>query len=167
LHLADWVSDCLSRHSGDCHVVALVGFLVMVHNQNLGGQVLSKVVTKVDKFQSRSGQIVELRHMRYLILENNVLRKEEVSEISPPLADSRKPDSACEIRECCICLGLYHEDNTRTCPVCGQDFCCLPPCKGTFKTGESLETTVCAVCAVEVKKGPVRRLWRRLWQLGD
>ena len=37
-----------------------------------------------------------------------MLRKEKLFEVIPPLSDNRIPDSVADIRECCICLGLFH-----------------------------------------------------------
>lgn len=140
---------------------------MLTNSQNPLNQPPKKVVTKVEKFQTEFGQLVELRFIELTVLENNVLRKEELFEVDPPLSDNRVPSSIQDIRQCCICLGLYHKDNIRTCPVCGRYFCISPDCRDMIKTENGDEILACAACADEANSGLVRKLWRKLWTLGD
>jgi hypothetical protein len=96
---------------------------VFPNSQNTFNQQPGKIVTKVEKFQTQSGQVVEIRQIELSILDNNLMRKENCFEVDPPLADNRIPESVADIRECGNCLRLFHKDNVLVCPVCGRCFC--------------------------------------------
>ena len=140
---------------------------MLTNHQNSPVPAPRKVFTRVEKWQSESGQSVELRFIESAVFENNTVRKEELFEVCPPLSDNRVPTSIQEIRECCICLRLYHQDNVRRCPCCGRSFCYSPDCKGLVKTDNEGETLVCVACAKEMNSGLVMKLWRKLWTMGD
>ncbi len=133
-------------------------------SQNPFGQKPGKIETRVERFQTLSGQVVEIRWTQQYVLENNVLRKVMVFEIDPPLADARTPKSVEDIRECCVCCGTYHKDNVLRCPICGMDFCSR--CKGSIKR-DGTEIEACATCAKWENAGFIGKMWMRLWALGS
>lgn len=135
------------------------------NNQDPPSQQPGKIVTGVDKYQSQSGQVVELRRIELTVLENNLLRKENCSEVEPPLADSRIPESVADIRECRVCLKLFHKDNVSTCPVCGGDYDL--DCREEIKAEDGIPISTCALCAKEANTGLARRMCKRFWQIGD
>ena len=67
-----------------------------------------KTVYKREIFQTLSGQLVEIVWYKKDLLDNNVLKKEELYFIDPPLADSIVPESIRDIRECRICHNLFY-----------------------------------------------------------
>jgi len=138
------------------------GTSMPVNPQNPLGQPPGKIVTRVEKFQTLSGQLVLIRWMEVSVMDSGVLRKEETFEVLPPLADGRIPDRIADIRECCIRLGLYHHENVSSCPVCGRHFCRI--CAGLIKVKES-ETLACKVCADEASAGFLRRVFKYFWNL--
>ena len=119
---------------------------------------------RVEKFRTRSGQSVEIRWLKGLVSENGVPIEESCFEVFPPLTDNRIPDSVADIRECCICLGLFHKENIQRCPVCGRDF--DSACRGTIATDEG-EIIVCAACDEEHNRSLLGKLIRKLWTLGE
>jgi len=137
---------------------------VVGDSQNLSDQKPGKVETEVERFHTLSGQVVEIIWSQRCVLENNVLRKERVFEVNPPLADGRTPKSAEDIRECCICFTIYHKDSVLRCSICGRYFCSL--CKGSIKRDDA-EIEVCATCAKWENAGFMGRMWMRLWALGS
>jgi len=138
-----------------------------LNNNNPGNQQPEITSTTVEKFHTQSGQLVELRLVESKVLKNSRLRKEQYFEVVPPLADNRVPDSVGDIRECCICLQLYHKDNVNSCPGCGRCFCLNPDCRDLITTDEGKQVLVCAVCADEANSGLIKKLWRKIWILGD
>ena len=89
-------------------------------NPNPFLQTPGKIVLDIQRKRMPSGQIVEIRTVEVTLMENGVLRKEKVREHDPGMADGTSPDIE-DIRECHICLGLFHEDNVRRCMACGRD----------------------------------------------
>ena len=136
-----------------------------MNHQNPFSQQPGKIVTDVDKYQSQSGQICELRRIELTVLENSRVRKEYCSEVEPPLADSRIPESVADIRECRVCLRLFHKDNVSTCPVCGSDYDL--DCREEIKAEDGILISVCGLCANEANTGLAKRMWKKLWDLGD
>ena len=116
-----------------------------------------KMTTKVECFHTQSGQRVEIRWVTKMIYENNIWKDLSFFEVWPPLADNRIPQSVDDIRECVICLKLYHRDNVLLCPICGRTFghCCKDVIK-TKNTNE--EILVCLECGQEENRGLVSRL---------
>jgi hypothetical protein len=137
---------------------------MLANNQPPGSPQPGKIVTDVERYQTQSGQVVEIRRIELSILENNTLRKENRFEVEPPLADNRIPESVADIRECCICLGLFHKDNVLSCPVCGRCFC--HQCRDRI-TADGNEVPVCAECAKEANAGFICRILKKFWTLGD
>lgn len=135
-----------------------------VNNQPPFSPQPGKIVTDVERLRTQSGQVFEIRRVELTILENNVLRKENLSEVDPPLADNRIPESIADIRECCICLGLFHKDSVLSCPVCGGYFC--HRCRACIKT-DGQEIPACAECAKEANAGLICKILKKFWTLGD
>ena len=135
------------------------------NNQSQFNQQPGKVVTNIERFQTQSGQAVEIRRIEVTVLENNILRKEQTFEVCPPLNDNRIPDSVADIRECCVCLGLYHRDSVMTCPACGgfYDY----RCRGNIRVEDNETVSACALCAKEANTGLLKKLSRRLWRMRD
>ena len=133
-------------------------------NANVFGPAPGKVFIDVERYQTQSGQVVEIRRIEMNILENNMLRKERTFEVYPPLADSRIPETVADIRECRVCLSLYHKDNVMMCPVCGGYYCHL--CRAETKDPDGQIIALCAICANEVNTGLLKRITRKLWALG-
>ena len=77
---------------------------------NQFGQQPGKIAVEKEFFQTLSGQWVELTWYQRAVFENNTLRKEALYYLDPPLQDGRVPDSIHDIRECCVCDGLFHKD---------------------------------------------------------
>lgn len=134
--------------------------------QNSGQSGPKKIASRVERWQSQSGQTVELRCHEILFIGGNVVRKEELREVYPPLKDGRIPSSIQEIRECVICLGAYHEDSVQKCPICGRDCCNLADCKKQI-TKEQIPMEVCADCATEINGPSLSDLWEDFWTLGE
>ena len=136
-------------------------------NTNPFGQLPCIVDKQVERFRTESGQIVELRRVKTKVFENGTWRIEEYFEVDPPLADNRIPSSINEIRECCVCRQLYHQDNCRECTECGRYYCYLFDCRGEIKNKDGIEVIVCASCAETANKPLISKLWSKLWSLGD
>jgi hypothetical protein len=130
-------------------------------NQNPIGPPVGKIETRVERFQTGSGQVIEIRWFEKCVMINNILTKESFFEVFPPLRDNRIPESVADIREC-ICGGLYHKDNILTCPICGRYFCHL--CKAEIQKEDS-KLTICSECAKAAKQGILTRLIRKIWTL--
>lgn len=132
------------------------------------GQPLSpqagKITTQVERYLTGSGQLFEIRRVEIMVLEKGFLKKESYFEVFPPLQDNRVPASVADIRECCVCLGLYHKESVFNCPVCGRDLCRICKEKITTDAGEIL---VCAACAEEHNCGLVGRIIKKFWTLKD
>ena len=125
---------------------------------------IGKVVSRVEKFSSQSGQLFEIRWIEMNVLENGLQKKDFWFEVFPPLADNRTPDSIADVRECCVCLSLYHRESVFVCPVCGGDFCHI--CRGMIVENE-MEIAACAACTEKANRGLFGRIIRRLWTLKD
>jgi len=134
------------------------------HNQTPLNPQVGKVVTRVEKFQARSGQVFEIRWTDISTIENGIHKKESYFAVFPPLMDNRTPDSVADVRECCVCLGLYHRESVIKCPVCGGDFCQI--CMGKIVENE-IEIMACAACAKKNNRGLLGRIFNRLWTLED
>ena len=132
-------------------------------NNNSFDQLPIKIVKKRERLQTVSGQTVELRYIQTQLFENNKILYDECIEVDPPLADSRVPESIGDIRECSVCLQLYHKDNCYICPCCGGYYCRLPQCRGIVKD----EIEVCSICAAEINKSTIAKLWDKFWNLED
>jgi len=113
-----------------------------------------------------SGQIVEIRTVEVTLIENGVLRKEKVREVDPGMADGTTPDRIGDIRECHVCLGLFHKDNVRSCRACGRDYCGLRECWGEVRGPEDESIVLCAPCAQANNTGVWERISRKFWRLG-
>jgi hypothetical protein len=137
---------------------------MLANNQPPGSPQPGKIVTDVERYKTQSGQVVERRRIEMTILENNVLRKENCFEVDPPLADNRVPESIADIRECCVCLDLFHKDNVLSCPICGGYFCCR--CRACIKM-DGNEIPSCAECAKEANAGFICKILKKFWTLGD
>lgn len=136
---------------------------MLPNNQNAFNHHPGKIVTGVERFQAQSGQVVEIRRIEMTVLENNMIRKENVFEVEPPLADNRIPDSVADIRECHVCLGLFHEDNVDTCLSCGGYY--NRSCRGEAKDKDGTLVVVCAKCAKKANTSLAGRLWNKFWNI--
>ncbi len=125
-----------------------------------------KIILDIQRKRMPSGQIVEIRTVEVTLIENGVLRKEKVREIDPGMADGTTPDRIGDIRECHVCLGLFHRDNVRSCMACGRDYCRLRECWGEVREPEDEQIVVCAPCAKENNTGVWERISRKFWRLG-
>ena len=120
-----------------------------------------RVITKVKRYVSPTGQVVELRWATITVLDNQgVFRTEETIEVVPPLADGTTPQDSDKIRECSRCQCLIHEKNYRVCPLCGLGFGL--PCTTVIKT-ESQEVRVCIYCAKNIRHPFLQAAKRILW----
>jgi len=133
-------------------------------NPNPFLQTPGKIVLDIQRKRMPSGQIVEIRTVEVTLIENGVLRKEKVREHDPGMADGTSPDIE-DIRECHICLGLFHEDNVRRCMACGRDYCWLRECWGGIKVRGDGSIIVCAPCAQANNMGLLARISRKFWRL--
>jgi hypothetical protein len=138
---------------------------VFPNNQIPFSQQPGKAVTDAQKYQTQSGQIVEIRWTESTILEGNMLRKEKSFEVFPPLNDNRIPDSVADIRECRICLGLFHKESVLVCPVCGGCFCLK--CRDEIKSEDDQPIAACKLCAQQANTSVLGRLWRKFWHVED
>ena len=125
-----------------------------------------KITLDIQRKQMPSGQIVELRTVEVVRVENGLLRKEKVREIDPPMADGTSPDHVREIFECHVCLALVSKENVRWCPACGHDYCKFRPCRGEVKVPGDGSIFVCAPCAEVNNRGLLERISRKFWHLG-
>ena len=133
------------------------------NNQNPFIPQVGKVVNKVERFQTESGQLVEIRWVETSMQKDGVLKKDAYFEGVPPLRDNRIPDSVSDIREC-ICGGLYHKDNVLRCSVCGKYFGLC--CREAIKTDQG-EVSVCLLCAKEYNRSLLSKIWKKFWTLED
>ena len=126
------------------------------------GQQPGKIAIQKEFFQTLSGQLVELTWYQRAVFENNILKKEAFYYLDPPLVDGRVPDSVHDIRECCICNGLFHKDSVFQCPDCARYHCGM--CRDKRKTEEDDSTImVCQQCADEANTGVLRKLFKKIW----
>jgi hypothetical protein len=169
-----WVR-CFSRHyvhlaSDGMGVPArpgapLVGVLMFAVNPNPFLQMPGKIVLDVQRKRMPSGQIVERRKVERTFLENGHWRKEKVFETEPGMSDGTSPEIE-DIRECHVCLGLFHKDNVRRCIPCGREYCVLGACWEEVKVpGADGSIIVCAPCAKENNMSLLARISRRFWRL--
>jgi hypothetical protein len=124
-----------------------------------------KVVLDIQRKRMPSGQIVEARKTEVTILENGRWHKETVWEIDPGMADGTSPELR-DVRECHLCISLFHKDNVRQCVACGRDYCGRPECRGEVRMSEDEIIILCAPCARANNTGLLSRLSRKFWRLG-
>lgn len=134
-------------------------------NPNPFLQTPGKIVLDIQKARMPSGQIVEIRTVEVTVLEYGPWRKERVFEVEPGMADGTTPKKVESIRECRVCLGLFHQDNVRRCLACGRDYCRFRECSGQVNVVGDGQITVCAPCAQENNMGSLARVSRRFWHL--
>jgi len=127
-----------------------------------------RIITKVKRYVSPTGQVGELRWMTITVQDNQgIFRTEETIEVVPPLADGTTPQDSDKIRECFRCQSLIHEKNYRVCPLCGLGFGL--PCTTVIKTEsqevktESREVRVCVFCAKNIRHPFLQAAKRILW----
>jgi hypothetical protein len=125
----------------------------------------AKASKDIQRLQTRSGQIVELRTIEIAALKNGTFRKERLTEIVPPLADNRIPDKITDVRECGVCLRLFHKDNVSRCPVCGGEYCTSKDCRGEIKVSKEETAITCAPCAQKANTTLFQRIAQKLWKL--
>ena len=123
-----------------------------------------KVTQDIKRKRMPSGQIVEARKVEVTTLENGRWHKETVSEIDPGMADGTSPKIE-DIRECHVCLGLFHKDNISRCLACGRDYCRRRECWGQIKVQGADDIIICALCANENNRGLLERVSQKFWQL--
>lgn len=121
------------------------------------------VLTRVEKWQSVSGQLFEIRYSEMSIMENGILKKESFFEVFPPLLDNRIPDSIGDVREC-ICGGLYHKENVSKCSYCGRDFALC--CRKEIETEKGTER-ICISCADERSLSFMDKLFKKFWTMKE
>ncbi len=128
-------------------------------NSNPFLQMPGKIVVDVQRKQMPSGQIVEFRTVEVTVFENGRWRRERVQELDPGTADG-----TCDIdfvRECRVCLRLWHAIRVRRCPVCGLDFDFSQGCCGQIKVSRDERIVVCAACAQANNMGLLERIaWK-------
>ncbi len=129
-------------------------------------QTPGKVVMDIKRGRMPSGQVVEIRCVEVTLMENGLWRKEKVQEIQPGLADGSTPQRIADIRECCICLGLFCKDHIRSCPRCGRDYCLLWGCSGQVELPDEGPVIMCAFCAKEANTSFLKRFFQRFWSIG-
>jgi hypothetical protein len=119
-----------------------------------------RVITKVRRYTSPSGQVVELQWVTVTIQDSQgIWRTEEVIELKRPLDDGITPTDCDQIRECVRCLSLIHIMNAYRCPSCSQCYCL--PCTEIIGA-DGKEIRVCAACAKEAKTPAVLNLLRKV-----
>jgi hypothetical protein len=141
------------------------GLSMFPGNPNPFLQPPGKISKDTQRLQTQSGQLVELRTVEMTVLENGTCRKERVFEVVPPLADNRIPDKIADVRECCVCLRLFHKDNVSRCPICGGDYCAGKDCRGEVKVSKEEKAIVCAPCAQKANTTLFERIAQKLWKL--
>jgi hypothetical protein len=124
-----------------------------------------KVVLDIQRKRMPSGQIVEIRTVEETVLENGRWRREKVREYDPDMADGTRPDIGL-IRECHVCLHLWHAVNVTRCIACGRDYCRFRECRGEVRMSEDEIIILCAPCARANNTGLLSRLSRKFWRLG-
>ena len=107
-----------------------------------------RVITKVKRYTSPSGQILELQCITTTIQDQGIWRTEETTEPSRPLDDGTTPNDCSEIRECLHCQSLIHVDNSCICPSCSQCYCL--PCTENIRVNDR-DIRVCLNCAKQLK----------------
>jgi hypothetical protein len=173
-YLRDWVC-CFSCHNvhlpSDGVGVAsrtgesLVGAHMFAANPNPFLQMPGKIVLDVQRKRMPSGQIVETRTVERTILENGYWRKERVKEHDPGMSDATSPKIE-DIRECHVCLGLFHKENVRHCIACGRDYCDKRECWDRVETpGIDSSIIACSPCAKENNMSILARISRRFWRM--
>jgi len=116
-----------------------------IFNQQQSPLTPGRIITKVKRYVSPTGQVTELRWVTITIQDKQgIWRTEENIEVVPPLADGTTPQDLDKIRECLRCRCLIHEKNYRICPLCGLGFCL--PCTKVIET-EKQQIRVCVDCA--------------------
>jgi hypothetical protein len=123
-----------------------------------------KLIEDIQRKQMPSGQVVERQQVEVTSFENNMLHKKKLFETIPRLADGTSPELA-DIRECHVCLGLYHKDNVSHCPSCGRDYCGSQECRGEIEVSKEERTPVCRPCADEINMSALKRTARRFWEI--
>jgi len=118
-----------------------------------------RVITKVKRYVSPTGQVVELGWLTTTLRDQQgIWHTEETVEVDPPLADGTTPSDCSSIRECSRCRSLI----TRSCccKSCRLIFC--EPCTVEIET-EGQKARVCLECAESIRH-PFWRLAKKfIW----
>jgi hypothetical protein len=121
-----------------------------------------RVITKIKRYTSPSGQIVELQWVTVTLQDNNgIWRTEEVVELKRPLDDGITPTDCDQIRECVRCQSLIHIMNAYRCPICSLCYC-LPCTENIRVEGQDREIRVCVNCAKEARTPALINLFRKV-----
>jgi hypothetical protein len=132
-------------------------------NPNPFLQTPGKIVVDVQRKQMPSGQVVEFRIVEVTLWENGRYRRERVRELDPSTADGTRDIDL--VRECHVCLRLWHATNVRRCAACGHEFCKFRECWGEVKVRGDESVILCAPCAQANNMGLLARISRTFWRL--
>jgi hypothetical protein len=130
-------------------------------NQQQPSLTPGRIITKVKRYVSPTGQVVEQRWVTITAQDNQgIFRTEDAIEVLPPLADGTTPEDSDKIRECFRCRCLIHEKNHHICPLCGLGFC-LAYTIATEIEGEKVR--LCVDCAKNIRHPFLQAAKRILW----
>ena len=93
-----------------------------LNNQNPIDPQIGKLTTRTERYETQSGEMIEIKWTEKIEFKDGFLNKEEIFE-ADKLADDRIPRSIEEICRCHICLGLFKEEKVYQCEDCGDDVC--------------------------------------------
>ena len=134
------------------------------NQQNAVTSPLTMIEIKSEKFRTISGHETEIRWIKVMVLDKRQRRTEEYFEIDPPLTDGgRVPESVKDIRQCCVCLNLFHKESVQKCFSCGGDFC--RGCRGETITEGIQVIQTCETCYVADHTGFIKKTLKRFWTL--
>jgi hypothetical protein len=120
-----------------------------IFNQQQSPLTPGRVITKIKRYTSPSGQVSEMQCVTVTLQDNQgIWRTEEVVELKRPLDDGITVTDCDQIRECVRCKSLIHVVNSYLCPSCSLCYCL--PCTENIKT-EDQKVRVCANCAKEAR----------------
>ena len=118
-----------------------------------------RFITKVKRYVSPSGQVVELRWVTITVQDGpGRWRTEEITEVVPPLRDGCvvNEKNFDNLQECVICLGITVQ--AYQCPKCHQWVCMV--CAEKVK-GQSED--VCINCAWKIKYPNLSKIHNLIW----
>lgn len=135
----------------------------MVNNGQNSRPPLSKVETRIQRFLTLSGLVIEIRWTKSIIFNNGLTMIEEIYDVNPPLADHRIPSSIEFIGVCILCERPFHRDNLKKCCFCGHDYC--SDCAGIAKINRMPETAACKSCAKIANTGLLKKTLEGIWEI--
>jgi len=132
-----------------------------IFNQQQSPLTPGRVITKVKRYVSPSGQVVELRWVTITIQDNQgIWRTEETMEVVPPLRDGSVVNEANydKLQECVICLAVTVQ--AYQCPKCRQWVCMV--CTAEVIV-QSKVVLFCENCAWKIKYPRLSGLHKLIW----